>query len=139
MNPAAASPADIVRSYLAAFDSRDPDHIASHVADDFRNRHTSALGSSCDGKVAYLGRLPDFLASMPGLHYEVEQLIADGDHVAAFYTMSGRWQGETAFSVRGIQRLEIIDGRIAERTDYWDSAGFLAQVDPQAAAALGVV
>ena len=133
------NPADVARSYLASFDTRDPDHIASHVTDEFRNRHTSALGSDCDGKATYRERLPDFLASMPGLHYEVEQLITEGDHVAAFYTMSGRWQGETPFTVRGVQRCHILDGQIAERTDYWDSAGFLAQVDQKAAAALGVV
>lgn len=133
------NPADLVRSYLASFDTCDPDHIASHVADEFRNRHTSALGSGCDGKVAYRERLPDFLASMPGLHYEVEQLITEGDQVAAFYTMTARWQGETPFTVRGIQRLHVLDGQIAERTDYWDSAVFLAQVDQQAAAALGLV
>ncbi len=39
--------------------------------------------------------------------------------------------------VRGAQRLVVDDdGLIARRTDYWDSAVFLVQADPAAAAAL---
>ena len=136
MTDAASSPSEVVASYLDAFDTRDPQLIAAHVSDDFANRHTAALGASCDGRDAYLERLPGFLASMPDLHFEVEQLVADGPDVAAFYTMSGLWQGEAAFSVRGIQHLRVKDGLITHRTDYWDSAVFLAQVDDAAAATL---
>ncbi len=136
MSDAASSPRQVATSYLASFDSRDPEVIAAHVSDDFANRHTASLGSSCDGRDAYLERLPGFLASMPGLHFEVEQLVVDGPNVAAFYTMSGLWQGDAEFSVRGIQHLRVQDGLIPHRTDYWDSAVFLAQVDADAAATL---
>ena len=135
------SPKAVVTAYLAAFESRDPARIAAHVSADFANRHTAALGSSCDGREAYLERLPGFLASMPGLRFEVEELVADGPSVAAFYTMTGRWQGQADFSVRGVQHLRVEDGLITHRTDYWDSAVFLAQVDESAAellATLGV-
>ena len=50
--------------------------------------------------------------------------------------MSGLWQGEAEFSVRGVQHLRVQDGLIIQRTDYWDSAVFLAQVDDAAAGAL---
>ena len=136
MTDAASRPSEVVTSYLAAFDTRDPATIAAHVSEDFANRHTAALGSPCDGRDAYSERLPGFLASMPGLHYEVEQLVADGPHVAAFYTMTGRWQGQAEFAVRGVQHLRVEDGLITHRTDYWDSAVFLAQVDDGAAATL---
>lgn len=131
------TPAEIVGSYLASFDSREPERIAAHVSSDFRNRHTTALGGSgCDGRSAYLERLPGFLSSMVDLHYDAELIVADGPDVAAFYTMTGRWLGESPFSLRGVQRLRVEDGEITERTDYWDSAGFLAQVDAAAASTL---
>lgn len=136
MTDASSSPTEVVLSYLSAFDQGDATTIASHVAADFVNEHTAALGTGCEGRVAYLERLPGFLESMPGLHYEVDQLIADGAEVAAFYTMTGRWRGEREFAVRGAQWLVVEDGLITHRTDYWDSAAFLRQVDDEAAATL---
>jgi predicted ester cyclase len=125
----------VIRSYLASFATADPDAIAAHVSDDFANRHTSALGSSCDGRDAYRERLPDFLASMPGLEYGLDELVIDGDRAAAFYTLTGTWGG-VPFSVQGAQRLVVRDGQITSRLDHWDSAVFLRQVDEAAATAL---
>ncbi len=137
-----SEPADVAASYLSAFDTRDPARIAAHVSQDFSNRHTSVLGGAgCDGRDAYLERLPGFISGMVDLHYEVERLVVDGPDVAAFYTMTGRWQGEASFTLRGVQHLRVEQGLITSRTDYWDSAGFLAQVDAAAAetlAALGL-
>ncbi len=131
-----SSPAEIARSYFAAFDSRDPADIAGHVSEDFVNEHTAALGTGCVGRDEYRSRLSDFLDSMPALHYEIESLVADGERVAVFYTMTGRFQGNAPFEVRGAQRLAVHDGLITSRTDYWDSAAFMLQVDDAAAATL---
>lgn len=136
MSESPSSPAGVVRSYLAAFDRADPDEIAAHVSDDFVNEHTAALGRGCVGREEYRSRLPEFLSSMPGLHYELEAVVARGETVAVFYTMTGRWQGARDFTVRGAQRLVVRDGLITHRTDYWDSAAFLRQVDDTAATAL---
>ncbi len=137
--PDRADAIELVMSYMSSFDDRDPDTIAAHVSEDFSNRHTAALASGCEGRAAYRERLPGFLASMPGLHYEIEQLVADGPNVAVFYTMTGRWQGETDFEVRGVKHLRLADGKITQRTDYWDSAVFLAQVDVDAAETLATL
>jgi ketosteroid isomerase-like protein len=131
-----SSPAEIARSYFAAFDSRDPVTIARHVSDDFVNEHTAALGTGCVGRDEYRRRLSGFLDSMPGLHYTIESTVVDGEQVAVFYTMTGRFQGDAPFEVRGAQRLVIRDGLITSRTDYWDSAAFMLQVDDNAAATL---
>ena len=136
MEESSSSRRSIVESYLASFDDRDPAAIAAHVSDDFHNVGASALGAMCTGRPAYLERLPGFLESLPGLHYEIEQLVVEGEQVAAFYTMTGRWLGEAPFEVRGVQRLRVVDGQITERTDYWDNASFLVQVDSAAREAL---
>jgi predicted ester cyclase len=127
---------DVVRSYLAAFATADPDTIADHVTDDFVNEHTAGLGTGCTGKTAYRGRLAGFLADMVGLRYEIEDLVVDGERGAAFYKMTASWQGQVPISIRGVQRFVVRDGLICHRTDYWDSAVFLAQADPTAKAAL---
>ena len=105
------------------------DRIAAHVSADFVNVHTAKLGSGCVGRATYTERLPGFLADMVDLAYHVEDLVAAGDTVAVFYRMTARYQGASSVDIRGAQRLVVRDGLIVHRTDYWDSAVFLDQVD----------
>jgi ketosteroid isomerase-like protein len=119
----------VARSYFDAFGTGDPALIASHVSEDFSNEHTAALGSGCQGRDAYLERLPGFLADMAGLRYSIDHLVVDGSSVAVFYTMTARWQGTTPIEVQGAQRLEIVNGQIVRRVDYWDSKVFLDQLE----------
>ncbi len=121
----------VARSYMASFASGDPDAVAEHVAEDFVNEHTSALGSGCIGRAAYRERLPGFLSDMAGLVYEVENVVVDRNTAAVFYTMTARWQGETPISVRGAQRLVVEADLITHRVDYWDSKVFLDQLDAE--------
>jgi len=136
MSGDSSSPSEVALAYLASFDSRDPDIIAAYVSDGFVNEHAAAFGSGCVGREAYRERLPGFLVSMPGLHYAVESTVADSSEVAVFYVMTGRWQGAAPFEIRGAQLLKIVDAEITQRTDYWDGAEFLLQVDTAAAASL---
>lgn len=126
-----SSPADICRRYLESFATGDPDVVASFVSNDFVNEHTSALGSGCQGKDEYRRRLPGFIASMPGLSYEVESQIAEGDQVANAYTLRAR-VNERDIAVRGMMRITVRDGLITDRTDYWDSKSFLQQAGLEA-------
>lgn len=136
-NSTAANDASTVaRAYLDSFATGDPDIIAEHVAEDFVNEHTAALGSGCIGKAAYRTRLPEFLRDMADLRYEIEHLTTEDDEVAAFYTMTAQWLGASPISVRGVQRLRISNGLVIHRTDYWDSAAFLTQVSHEAREAL---
>ncbi len=132
----AEAAACVARSYLASFEQRNVAEIAAHVSSDFVNEHTSALGSSCVGRAAYIERLPNFLGDMIGLQYAVEELVVEGQNVAVFYTMTAKWQGTTPVSIRGVQRLVVTDGLITHRTDYWDSTTFLVQADKSAREAL---
>ncbi len=75
------SPAAVCVGYLEAFATGDADAVAAFVTDDFVNEHTAALGSGCVGIDEYRQRLPGFLASMPGLRYDIEDVMADGDRV----------------------------------------------------------
>lgn len=128
----AASASAVCRSYLDSFAGGDVEAIVAHVTGDFVNEHTAALGSGCTGAAEYRRRLPGFLASMPGLQYEVEDVIADGDRVVAQYTLRATVNGRP-IAVRGAMRFDVRDGRIANRVDYWDSQVFLAQAGIAAA------
>jgi ketosteroid isomerase-like protein len=112
--------------YLEAFSTGEAEAVAGFVTDDFVNEHTAALGGGCIGIVEYRQRLPAFLASMPGLRYDVEDVIAEGDRVCAAYTLRAT-VNDRPIAVRGVMRFVVRDGRIAHRVDYWDSLVFQRQ------------
>jgi steroid delta-isomerase-like uncharacterized protein len=121
------SAAAVARAYVESFASGDPDTIAAHVTDDFVNEHTAALGSGCVGKAEYRTRLPRFLADMAGLRYEIEDVVADGDRAVVAYTMHAT-NNDHPIEIRGVMRIRVRDGLVAQRTDYWDALTFLKQV-----------
>jgi ketosteroid isomerase-like protein len=120
------SPIAVCIGYLAAFSTGSADSVASFVTDDFINEHTAALGEGCVGATEYRRRLPGFLSSMPGLRYEVEDIVADGDRVYAAYTLH-TIANDRPIAVRGVMRFVVRDGLIAHRVDYWDSLVFQRQ------------
>ncbi len=120
------SPAAVCIGYLESFSTGNADAVAAFVTDDFVNEHTAALGSGCVGIEEYRRRLPGFLESMPGLRYEVEDVIFEGDRVSAAYTLR-TVINERPIAVRGVMRFVVRHGLIAQRTDYWDSLVFQRQ------------
>jgi ketosteroid isomerase-like protein len=130
------TPGEVARAYLAAFATGQPEAVAAWVTEDFRNEHTAALGAPSQGRTEYLARLGGFLTTFVDLRYEVEDVVVDGDNAVAAYQMAARYQGEVPFVVRGVMRFRVVGERIAHRVDYFDSAVFLRQVSPDAAAAL---
>ena len=130
VGPERVTTARAVQSYLDALNASDPERIAACVSQDFYNEHTSALGQSLRGRDTYLQRLPSFLEAFSGLHYEVEDLIVEGDRAAVAYRMTAAWQGDPTrpVAIRGMFRFHVADGLIAHRVDYWDSTEFERQV-----------
>jgi len=63
---------------------------------------------------------------MPGLRYEVEDVIAADERVAVAYTLHAVVGGRP-IAVRGMMRFDVHDGLIARRVDYWDSLVFQRQ------------
>ena len=118
-------------SYLRSFQSGEPEAIAAHVTDGFVNDHASALGSPCTGRAEYLLRLPGFLTSMPGLHYEADEPLVDGDRVAAPYTLHATGTALDGavlpVSIRGVMLLRFEGDLIASRLDVWDALTYLRQ------------
>lgn len=121
-----------VTRYIAALNAGDVEAAAAAVSEDFHNEHTAALGNSLRGRDAYRQRLPHFLARFTGLHYDVEDLLVDGDRAAVAYTMTCKWLDDAGVphpvTIRGMFRFRVVDGLIAHRVDYWDSAEFQRQV-----------
>ncbi len=117
---------DVAAAYLAALSSGVPERVAALVTEDFVNDHASSLGSGCVGRDEYRRRLPGFMASFPGLSYDVERFVSDGTWVAATYRMTAESNG-SPIDIRGVMVIETRDGLVARRTDYWDALTFLRQ------------
>ncbi len=120
------SPAERCAAYLAAFATGDPAVVVAHVSEDFVNEHTAALGSGCTGRDEYARRVSGFLASMPGLRYEIEDVVADDQRVVVAYTLHTH-VNERDVAVRGVMRFRVEGDLIAHRIDYWDSLVFQQQ------------
>ena len=120
---------DIVRSYLNSFSTGDPATVADHVTDDFENIQVSLLGTGCTGADTYRQRLAGFLGAFEGLRYDIEELIVEGDHVAAAYKMTFT-DSERPMEIEGVMILTMRDGKIAVRKDYWDGLSRLKQTAP---------
>ncbi|MEP7114931.1 MAG: nuclear transport factor 2 family protein [Ilumatobacteraceae bacterium] len=120
------SPAAVCVGYLEAFSTGEANAVVAFVTDDFVNEHTAALGGGCVGIVEYRQRLPAFLSSMPGLRYDIEDVMEDGERVCAAYTLRAT-VNDRPIAVRGVMRFIVRDGRIAHRVDYWDSLVFQRQ------------
>jgi len=119
-------PRTTVEQYLTALSAGDVEAVIQLVADDFHNEHTSTLGSSSTGRDIYRQRLPGFLAQFAALQYEVIDIIAEGDRVAARYRLTANFDGHP-LDIPGVMLFEVDDGLIARRTDVWDSLTFLRQ------------
>lgn len=121
------TPSERCLAYLAAFARGDAEEVVGNVTDDFINEHTSAMGSGSTGRDEYARRVPGFLESMPGLRYEIEDTVAEGDRVMVAYALRTRLNDRDVV-VRGVMRFLVRDDLIAHRIDYWDSMVFKQQV-----------
>ena len=120
------TPSEVCLGYLASFATGEPERVVSWVTEDFVNEHTAALGRGSTGRTEYAERVPGLLASMPGLIYEVEDVLADGNRVAVAYTLRTT-ANDRPISVRGVMRFRVEGNLVAHRTDYWDSLVFKQQ------------
>jgi steroid delta-isomerase-like uncharacterized protein len=74
--------------------------------------------------------------AFPGIHYTVDDMIAEGDRVATRWTLRGTHAGEflgvppsgNQVTVTGINVLRFANGQIVECWETWDRLGMLQQL-----------
>ena len=88
-----------------------------------------------------------YKAAFPDLQITIDQMIAEGDYVAARWTATGTHQGELMgiaatgkqATVTGLELHRFENGRVAESWINWDTLGLLQQIGaipaPEAATA----
>ncbi len=125
----------VTRAFFEALNSMDRMDPLDLCSEDTRFEDT-AFGVVAAGKGQYKGVFAKFFGSISDVRSEVESVIASGGKAAAVWTFSGIQKGDfpgipatgKSFSVRGVSILEVEDGKVKSRTDYWDSATMLRQL-----------
>jgi len=123
------------RLYEEAFNNGDLDLVDELVANDVVT-HNPIILDAPTGPDSIRGGLEMIRKAFPDFHVEVEDLIAEGDRVAAFLTMSGTNEGDYrrggATGKRGTMRAffiwRVADGRLAESWGLADRFGFLQEL-----------
>ena len=135
-------------AYLDALNAHDIPAVLEFMSDDVVYTDM-AVGERMEGRAAtgeFLGRMATSVSS--DYHFDNERVLVDGEEFALVWTMSGtKDRGDEQagvpatgrrFQVPGVSIGRLRDGKVVEQRDYWNMAGFLAQIgllpSPQGAA-----
>lgn len=122
---------ELVRRWFEALSRHDVDAVADMVAEDFI--HNSSTNQGRDGVRA---ELDYWFSAFPDASLSVEDVIADGDRVAARVVTTGTHGGEfmgspptgKRVSVQEVDIFRIEDGQITEAWAAVDFFGMLTQL-----------
>jgi steroid delta-isomerase-like uncharacterized protein len=129
----------ITKRVFDYFNSHNPDAGDQYLADDFRSEATGAQGMlDKDQNRMYNHR---FFDAAPDLHFDLKDVFAQGDHVAASWVVTGTQKAPLAlpngdsipptnrtFSVPGCSILEFRGNKVSHQKIYWDQVTFLMQL-----------
>lgn len=118
------------RRYLDRCNAHDFGGLGEFVADDVR------VNGETQGLKAYIQGLAEVVTAFPDYHWRLEQLLAEGEWLAARFTDSGTHHGaflDVAPTGRSVTALEfatyhLIDGKIAEVWVMADNLEILRQL-----------
>jgi steroid delta-isomerase-like uncharacterized protein len=128
---------ELPRRLYAAYNDHDPSAVA-HLYAPHATHEDVAHGRPRSGPEAIAAGLRLFFGWFPDAHWQPAFQIGDGpDRVAIPYRLTASLQAQMgpiaprgqAISLRGVQVLEIEDGRIGRSVDYWDAATFQRQLN----------
>ncbi len=127
---------NLVRQFTEAVNAADWEGLADIVAEDFSRHSAATAGPPVTSRDEFIQLQESFLVSFPDQRVTVQQLIAEGDQVAALATYSATHTGPMGdFPATGkavespflaIFRIEA--GRIAELWVEWDNVAMLTQL-----------
>lgn len=128
---------NVTRRYIKdGYNSADPEVIQETVADDVVVTGLPETDEPVEGIEAYLNWAAEMLETFPDIHFEIKELVAEGDTVAAGLRASATQEGTfgdipatgESFSVNAQAIIHIDDGQIAEKQFIMDELGMLEQL-----------
>ena len=129
--PTPNDPATIARRWFdEVWNQRRDDSVDELMSED---SHGHVEGGDVRGPEAFRQMRATFLAALPDVRIEVEDVVAEGDRAAVRWRAIGTHAGDgfgfpatrQQVHVRGTTWLTIRDGRIVEGWDTWNLGGLI--------------
>ena len=129
------TPADVARALFDAVGRHDLD-AAFELVDEDAVDDFVAVGRF-EGRAAIRGFFEELFAAFPDFGIEVERVVADDGAAAVQWRAWGRFTGAPfqgieptgrRVEIRGVDVLQVADGRVGGNTIYYDGASFARQV-----------
>ncbi len=125
-----------VRQLIAAINEHDFDAIDELVAADVVRHSQATPGVEVHNREQLKEFLRQDLATFPDAHQEIHSMVAEGDKVALYLTLTGTQDGpmgpfpptgrKVEVKFLGIMRVE--NGKVSEIWAEWDNLGILMQL-----------
>jgi steroid delta-isomerase-like uncharacterized protein len=132
------------RFYDEVVNTGDVDRVAEFCTEDFVD-HEEGLPGQPEGIEGVKAFVQIFREGFPDLHASVEDIMGEGDRIAARVRMTGTHQGEflgvpasgSRIDIEAIDIVRIVDGRAAEHWGVTDTMALMQQIGavPEEAAA----
>ena len=98
--------------------------------------HDPANPEDSSGPEGYKALIEMYRAAFPDLHFDVDQVISDGDFVVTRWSTTGTNSGSLAgmpptgrkTTGTGITIDQIVDGQVVESWTQWDNLGLMQQL-----------
>ena len=125
----------LAENQIAALNSRDLDQYLSRIDDSYVGESETAPGP-IRGRDGVRQNLEMMFKAFPDLRFEVEQILASGDHVIARVRVTGTHKGNFAgiaptnksVSWRGCNAVELRNGKAIRGRLYADHASLFQQL-----------
>ena len=113
---------ELLKEFLDAFNRHDLDAIMSFFADDcvfYMPRGAGPRGDRYAGKENVRAGLARRFEGIPDVHYGDDRHWACGDFGVSEWTLTGTSVSGERLSVRGVDLLEFVDGKITRKDSFW--------------------
>jgi steroid delta-isomerase-like uncharacterized protein len=140
MNPgandnSAANKEKTQKFYEDVFNGHNVDAVTNYCSDDFID-HQPDKGHSGKGAEDLKADLKEFFSAYPDLHATTKFMVAKGDTVISYITMTGTNSGamgqmpptNKSINIDGIDMIVIKNGKAVERWGFFDSMKMMEQL-----------
>lgn len=131
---ASVSPSAIVRTVFERLNEHDLEGMLPFAAED--EFQDLPMVGRIEGRDAVFVHFAAVLASLPDIHFELEQVVADGETVIVAWRLTATFTGAPYYGsmatgrpidIRGMDRFTVRDGRIISVFAAYDSIDFAVQ------------